>query len=119
MINSVLAILPVENGETEEFVPPRFLIGSARFLSAQTNIRGNGMRLQVASLALLVLGAVAAEAKPYDAERIVWARPMQPFHVIGNIHYVGTAGISAFLIVTPEGNILTDGGLEETADAIA
>ena len=77
------------------------------------------MKLRLTSLALLLAGLMPLQAKPYDAERIVWARPMQPFHVIGNIHYVGTAGVSAFLIVTPEGNILTDGGLEETADAIA
>jgi metallo-beta-lactamase class B len=76
------------------------------------------MRLRFAGLALVLIGTLAVQAKPYDQERIAWARPMKPFHLIGNIHYVGTAGISAFLIVTPEGNILTDGGLEETASQI-
>jgi len=51
-------------------------------------------------------------------QRDAWNRPFQPFHVIGNIHYVGAGGVSAFLIVTAEGSILLDGGLPETAPAI-
>jgi metallo-beta-lactamase class B len=35
------------------------------------------------------------------------------------VHYVGAAGVSAFLIVTTEGSILLDGGLPETAPLIA
>ena len=76
------------------------------------------MKLRLIALALVLLGAAMVQAKPFDNERIAWARPQKPFHVIGNIHYVGTAGVSAFLIVTPEGNILTDGGLEETVGQI-
>ncbi|HJS45688.1 MAG TPA: subclass B3 metallo-beta-lactamase [Rhizomicrobium sp.] len=60
-------------------------------------------------------GSAHAAELPYAKERVAWAKPQAPFHVIGNIYYVGTAGISAFLIVTPKGNILTDGGLPETA----
>ena len=40
------------------------------------------------------------------------------FHVIGPVYYVGTAGISAFLVVTLQGLILTDGGLPESAPFI-
>ncbi|HEU4694217.1 MAG TPA: hypothetical protein VFS23_37880, partial [Vicinamibacterales bacterium] len=53
-----------------------------------------------------------------DAERKAWNVPVAPFHVIGNVHYVGAAGVSAFLIVTTEGSILLDGGLPETAPLI-
>ena len=38
--------------------------------------------------------------------------------MIGNVYYVGPAGVSAYLIVTPQGDILTDGGLPESADQI-
>jgi len=55
---------------------------------------------------------------PSPKERIEWNKPQAPFHVIGNIYYVGMAGVSAFLIVTPKGDILTDGGLPESAPAI-
>lgn len=37
---------------------------------------------------------------------------------MGNLYYVGAAGVSSFLIVTPQGNILLDGGLAETASQI-
>ena len=43
---------------------------------------------------------------------------MKPFHLIDNIYYVGTAGVSAYLIATLQGFILTDGGLPESAPLI-
>lgn len=52
-------------------------------------------------------------------QRTAWNRPFAPFRVIGNVYYAGAEGVSAFLIVTPEGSILLDGGLPETASQIA
>ena len=66
---------------------------------------------------LLTTGTAHAEL-PFAKERIEWNLPQKPFHVIGNIYYVGMAGVSAFLIVTPAGNILTDGGLPESVPFI-
>ena len=54
---------------------------------------------------------VAASAQDTQA----WRRPFEPFRIIGNIHYVGTEELGAFLITTPEGHILLDGGLPESA----
>lgn len=39
-----------------------------------------------------------------------WTLPFEPRKIIGNIFYVGSNQISAFLIVTPAGNILLDTG---------
>jgi metallo-beta-lactamase class B len=39
-----------------------------------------------------------------------WSQPFEPRKIVGNIYYVGTNLISAFLIVTPAGNILLDTG---------
>jgi len=39
-----------------------------------------------------------------------WSQPFEPRKIIGNIYYVGTNLISAFLIVTPAGHILLDTG---------
>jgi len=47
-----------------------------------------------------------------------WNHPFKPFHIIGNVYYVGPAGISSFLIVTPAGNILLDTGFESTVPGI-
>lgn len=47
-----------------------------------------------------------------------WNAPFKPFRIIGNIYYVGPAGISSFLITTPDGNILLDTGFEMTVPRI-
>src|SRR6187455_1461454 len=67
---------------------------------------------------LLSIGAAQADELPFAKERIEWNKPQKPFHVIGNIYYVGMAGVSAFLITTPQGHILTDGGLPESVPFI-
>jgi metallo-beta-lactamase class B len=45
-------------------------------------------------------------------------KPVEPFHLIGNIYYVGAADVTSFLITTPQGLILLDGGFAETAPMI-
>lgn len=52
-------------------------------------------------------------------QRIEWNRPHAPFRLIGNVYYVGTQGLSAFLITGPRGHVLIDGGLPESAPLIA
>jgi len=47
-----------------------------------------------------------------------WAKPTQPFRVIGNIYFVGTEGLSSWLITSPKGHILIDGGVPENAPLI-
>lgn len=63
----------------------------------------------------------AAEHSPLNGYAINgrWNEPYEPFTVIGNIHYVGTAGVSSFLITTPEGHFLIDGILPQTVPQIA
>ena len=82
------------------------------------------MKSVALTLALLV-GAGAAyaagattEKLPFAKERKEWNVPHKPFHIIGNIYYVGMTGVSAFLIKTSDGLILTDGGLPESAPFI-
>jgi len=45
-------------------------------------------------------------------------QPVAPFRIIGNIYYVGASDIGSYLIVTPQGDILLDGGFAETAPQI-
>jgi metallo-beta-lactamase class B len=47
-----------------------------------------------------------------------WNDPFAPFTVIGNIHYVGTEGVSAWLVTTPNGHILIDGILPQSVPQI-
>jgi metallo-beta-lactamase class B len=67
---------------------------------------------------LAVFGVATASHAQTAAQRGEWNAPVAPFHVVGNIQYVGVAGVSSFLITTPKGSILLDGGLPETAPLI-
>jgi metallo-beta-lactamase class B len=67
---------------------------------------------------LLQLPLAARAADSFAQQRLEWNKPMKPFRVIDNIYYVGTAGVSSFLIFTLQGFILTDGGLPESAAQI-
>ncbi len=73
---------------------------------------GRWMRASLAATAMALAAAPAiAQAN--------WNKPTEPFHVIDNVWYVGTEGLSAFLFTTPEGHILLDGATPEGAAVIA
>src|SRR6478736_5685750 len=78
-----------------------------------------------ASVCLGLLAALAglwgtssrAEQKTAAQEK-AWNRPYEPFRVIGNIYYVGTIELGAYLIATPAGHFLIDGGLPQSTPVI-
>lgn len=47
-----------------------------------------------------------------------WNQPVEPFRIVGNIYYVGASDIASYLITSPRGHILLDGGFVETAPMI-
>lgn len=61
--------------------------------------------------ALVLVLLVGAPAVARDEPRNV---PTEPFHVAGPIWYVGMEDVSAFLITTPSGHVLVDGGYERS-----
>jgi metallo-beta-lactamase class B len=65
----------------------------------------------------LVFATSSAFAQSHP-QASVWNEPVEPFRIFGNIYYVGAAEVTSFLITTPRGHILLDGGLEETAPLI-
>lgn len=44
--------------------------------------------------------------------------PVGPFHIAGNLYYVGITNVTAFLLTGPEGHVLIDGAYPESAPAI-
>ena len=48
-----------------------------------------------------------------------WNEPQRPFRIHGNTYYVGTRGLSAILVTSPDGHVLIDGALPESAPLIA
>jgi len=61
--------------------------------------------------ALILLFAFAAwpAANPTS-----WEGPMEPFHVMDNIYYIGTRDLASFLITTPEGHIVVNSLYQRT-----
>ena len=47
-----------------------------------------------------------------------WNRPVAPYNIHGNTWYVGTAGLSAILVTSPQGHVLLDGALPQSAPLI-
>jgi metallo-beta-lactamase class B len=47
-----------------------------------------------------------------------WTEPFEPFRIADNLYFVGTRGVSSFLFVTPQGNILLDTGVEEAVPQV-
>ena len=63
------------------------------------------------ALAPIALG----QADPQSREM---NKPVPPFRIAGNLYYVGATEVSSFLITTPHGHILLDGGFAETAPQV-
>jgi len=66
-----------------------------------------------ATLALALLGYQTAGGMPPE-----WKEPIEPFRIIGNIHFVGTAELASYLITTKEGHILLDTPCEGETDLV-
>jgi metallo-beta-lactamase class B len=58
---------------------------------------------------LLALAVTPCHAIPAD-----WTTPVAPFKISGNLFYVGSRDLAAYLIVTPKGNILINANLESS-----
>lgn len=67
----------------------------------------------------LMLAALVAISSPLaTAQNVQWKQPHQPFRIYGNTWYVGSEGLSAILITSPQGHILIDGTLPENASMV-
>src|ERR1700746_3282023 len=44
--------------------------------------------------------------------------PFPPFHIAGNLYYVGSKGLANYLVTTPQGNILINSDLEANVPLI-
>jgi len=65
-------------------------------------------------LAALVLG-LSQQVSAIPPE---WTNAFPPFRIAGNLYYVGSEDLAAYLIVTPQGNILINGNLASSPPQI-
>lgn len=74
---------------------------------------------------LLLIFAVAVSC-PSFAQKLVklsnldkeWSKDYPPFRIAGNLYYVGTYELAAYLIATPQGHILINTGLDDSEPLI-
>jgi metallo-beta-lactamase class B len=68
----------------------------------------------------LVLAALSNQAFGASAPdtHATWTTPIKPFRIYGNSFYVGSKGLSAVLVTSPQGHILIDGTLKQNAPLI-
>lgn len=78
-----------------------------------------------AGMALLSLSAWSHAHGPAPDEAAIectscvgWNQPQAPFKVYGNTWYVGTGELSAILVTSPQGHVLLDGALPQSAPLI-
>jgi metallo-beta-lactamase class B len=72
-------------------------------------------RLAPALLALMIsVFALALKADPSPD----WTTPFPPFHIAGNLYYVGSADLASYLISTPQGLILINSNLASSPPLI-
>lgn len=69
-------------------------------------------RIAASFIALLFALPLAAQI-PSD-----WTTPFPPFHIAGNLYYVGSGDLAGYLVVTPRGNILINSNLESSPPLI-
>lgn len=59
--------------------------------------------------------AFAAACESWDE----WDKPAPPFRIHGDTYHVGTCGISAILVASPDGHLIIDSGTERGGELVA
>jgi metallo-beta-lactamase class B len=69
---------------------------------------------------ITIVSAITASAQknPFTTSNPSWVQPFPPFKIAGNLYYVGSQDLAAYLIVTPQGNILINSNLESSPSQI-
>lgn len=62
--------------------------------------------------------ALLLTVRSHAADPPEWTQPFPPFHIAGNLYYVGSADLAAYLLTTPQGNILINSNLQSSPDQI-
>jgi len=71
-------------------------------------------RLTKLCVTVLVVFALASAA----AAQADWTQPFPPFHIAGQLYYVGSKGLASYLITTKQGHILINSDLEANVPMI-
>jgi len=85
-------------------------------LAALLLVMANPLLAQKAkTLDQLSMAEKVVRAKPFHSQH---SEPVEPFTIIGNVHYVGAKNIASYLITSDEGHFLLDSGVREMGETI-
>jgi metallo-beta-lactamase class B len=93
------------------------------FARIASRLEGVAGPLQVPTLLALLVTFASAHANAAETPSpctncAEWNVSQEPFRIYGNTYYVGVHGLSAILITSPQGHVLIDGDLPESAPKI-
>src|SRR5437867_10063777 len=69
-------------------------------------------------ISLLMVGCFALPSPSLAQSDPNWPRPFPPFRIVGNLYWVGSYDLATYLITTPQGHILINTGVGDTAKQI-
>jgi metallo-beta-lactamase class B len=85
----------------------------------QRRVAAGSMRRLIVLLLLFAGVRIVAQNSPTDCSNCaVWNASQSPFAIYGNTYYVGPHGLGSILITSPQGHVLIDGALAESAPMI-
>src|SRR5690348_9486039 len=75
------------------------------------------------ALVLVALHGVSLQAHgvvtpPTAVQNSAWTTPIAPFHIAGDLYYVGSQDLASYLIATPQGAILINSNLQSSVPLI-
>jgi metallo-beta-lactamase class B len=70
------------------------------------------------AIGVCCLAEASAQTTPAIVPPPEWTTPIKPFHIAGNLYYVGSQDLASYLIVTPKGNILINSSFERSVPLI-
>ena len=76
------------------------------------------MKLPRCSAILAVFALAAAVAPLFALGSPAWTTPFPPFRIAGNLYYVGSKDLAAYLVATPKGLILINANLQSSPPLI-
>jgi metallo-beta-lactamase class B len=72
----------------------------------------------LALFATFAPASASAATTPSCSQCAEWNVSQEPFRIYGNTYYVGVHGLSSILITSPQGLVLIDGDIAESAPKI-
>jgi metallo-beta-lactamase class B len=81
-------------------------------------LRSHLARFSILVALVAMFTAASAQTTPSCTHCAEWNVSQEPFRIYGNTYYVGVHGLSSILITSPQGHVLIDGDLQESAPKI-